>query len=104
MSNVAAFSLDKLHLPTQDDIQLKLLNNALARFCDELEMDSCRLDEARSLATRLVIWRFGRYRFRAKLVTFDNETSLGIYDYAEDGPWQRLTTPRALAEKLTQAL
>lgn len=103
MSNVVAFSLDALQPEPQIDIQLKLLNNALNRFCDAVEIDTCVTDDERKLATREVTWRYGKFRFRAKVVTFDNETSIGQFDYWEGDDWRRLTTPRALAEKLTQA-
>ncbi len=103
MSNVVAFSLDRLQPEPPSDVQLKLLTNALSRFCDAVEEDNSQVDEDRNLITREVTWRYGAFRFRAKLVTLDNETSIGMYDYSDGGNWQRLTTPRALAEKLTQA-
>ncbi len=103
MSNVVVFSLDQLQPEPQSDVQLKLLNNALLRFCDVVESDNSIIDEELNLVTREVVWKYGRYSFRAKLVTFDNETSIGMYDYLDGQEWLRLTTPRALAEKLTQA-
>jgi hypothetical protein len=103
MSDVIAFSLDSLQPEPAVDVQLKLLNNALNRFCDQVEEDVCNVDADRNLVTRKVTWRYGSLRFRAKLVTFDNETSIGQFDFSDGDKWQRLTTPRALAEKLTQA-
>lgn len=103
MSNVVAFSLDSLQPEPQNDIQLKLLNNALSRFCDKVEEDKSTVDEQRNLVIRQVMWRYGPSRFRAKLVTFDNDTSIGQFDFWEGEGWQRLTTPRALAEKLAHA-
>lgn len=103
MTHVKAFSLDSLQPEPQPDVQLKLLNNALARFCDLLEEDSITNDAERNIVTRHVTWRYGSLRFKAKLITFDQEASIGQYDVEVDGDWQRLTTPRALAEKLAQA-
>jgi hypothetical protein len=103
MSNLAAFSLDSLQPEPPQDIQLKLLNNALTRFCDRVELDNCTVDEERNVTTREVIWFYGKYVFRAKLITFDNDTSIGQYDFSDGQSWQRLTTPRALAEKLAHA-
>ncbi len=103
MSQVVAFSLSSLEPEPQDDLQLKLLNNALIRFCDKIELDTYSTDDERRVATREVVWKYGLYWFRAKLVTFDNVASIGQYDYSNGEAWQRLTTPRALAEKLTQA-
>lgn len=103
MTNVKAFSLDSLQPEPQPDVQLKLLNNALTRFCDFVEEDLSTVDAQRSIVTRHVTWRYGTYRFKAKLITFDQEASIGQYDVEVGGQWQRLTTPRALAEKLAEA-
>ncbi len=106
MSDIVAFSLDYLQPEPIEDTQAKLLNNALRRFCDELISDNSVLDEERNILTREVVWNYGNHYFRARLVTFDGQMSIGQYDYATKqypGEWNRLTTPRALAEKLTEA-
>jgi hypothetical protein len=103
MSKVVAFSLNSLQPDPPQNIQMKLLNNALRRFCDRIELDNCTVDEERDLMTREVVWSCGKFIFRAKVVTFDGETSITQYDYSDGTRWQRLATPRALAEKLTQA-
>jgi hypothetical protein len=106
MSDLPVFSLDNLEPPPAEDTQAKVLHNALAHFCDEVEQDNLDDDTEKSLQTRDVIWRYGQYRFRAKLITFAGQASLGQYDYTttlDSEEWQRLTTPRALAEKLTEA-
>ncbi len=103
MSNLVAFSLDSSQPEPQDNVQLKLLNNALTRFCDRIEIDNCTVDEEREVRTREVIWSYGRYWFRAKVVTFHDQASIGQFDYSDGKHWQRLSTPRALAEKLAQA-
>ncbi len=106
MSNLVAFSLDYIQPEPVEDTQAKLLNNALRRFCDEVVADDREVDEEKNVTTREVIWIYGGYRFRAKLVTFDGQVSIAQYDFASSAKpdeWQRLTTPRALAEKLTEA-
>lgn len=106
MADLTAFSLDNLEPMPAEDTQAKLLNNALARFCDKVEQDDTELDTEKSVQTRNVIWKYGNYYFRAKLVTFDGQMSIGQYDVApslDGSDWQRLTTPRALAEKLAEA-
>jgi hypothetical protein len=106
MSNIVAFSLDYLQPDDVEDTQAKLLNNALRRFCDEIIVDSQTTDAEKSVLTREVVWNYGSYHFRAKLVTFDSQVSICQYDFAYKNlpnEWYRLTTPRALAEKLTEA-
>jgi hypothetical protein len=107
MSDIVAFSLDYMQPDNNvEDTQAKLLANALRRFCDQIISDNRYTDEEKSVLTREVVWVFGVYRFRAKLVTFDSQISIGQYDYAsnsEPDEWHRLVTPRALAEKLTEA-
>ena len=103
MSNVMPLSSPNFQTEPGSDIQLNLLQNALSRFCDTIESDTTKLDETRNLVTREVIWLYGHARFRARLITFGNNSSVGMYDVAENGDWHRLTTPRALADRLTQA-
>lgn len=105
MSDLPAFSLDDLN-PEVDDVQVRLLNNALRSFCDKVEHDEHTTDEEKNVATRDVVWQYGNYRFRAKVVTFAGQASIGQFDFTDNltsQDWQRLTTPRALAEKLTEA-
>jgi|GEM_PF-1915222 len=106
MSDIVAFSLDYLQPEPIEDTQAKLLNNALRRFCDELVSDTSAVDEERNILTREVVWNYGNQHFRARLVTFDGQMSIGQYDYATNQcpeEWYRLTTPRSLAEKLTES-
>ncbi|MEI7555443.1 hypothetical protein [Candidatus Chlorohelix sp.] len=106
MSDILAFSLDYIESEPSEDTQAKLLNNALRRFCDEVVLDESLVDEEKNVATRNVVWKYGSYQFRAKLVTFDGQVSIGQFDYSSKrdwAEWNRLTTPRALAEKLTEA-
>lgn len=106
MSDIVAFSLDYIEPEPVDDTQAKLLNNALRRFCDEVVIDEISVDEEKNVATRKVVWKYGSYQFRAKLITFDGQVSIGQFDYSprrDWAEWNRLTTPRALAEKLTEA-
>lgn len=106
MSDMPVFSLDNLEPAPAEDTQARLLNNALARFCDKVESDELVADDEKQVQTRDVVWTYGNYSFRAKLITFDGQMSIGQYDYSaslENREWQRLTTPRALAEKLTEA-
>ena len=105
MSNLHVFSLDNLEPEPVEDTQAKMLNNALTRFCDKIERDELDYDAEQKVQTRNVVWNYGGYHFRARLVTFDGQMSIGQFDYAPSDAegWQRLTTPRALAEKLTEA-
>jgi hypothetical protein len=103
MSDIPAFPMHDLD-QNKDDTQAKLLNNALKSFCDKIIYDNVETDK--EMTTREVVWMFGGLYFRAKLMTFNGQVSLGQYDFTEDyvaGKWQRLVTPRALAEKLTEA-
>ncbi len=100
-----AFSIDDTSAHPVEDPQAKVLNNALRRFCDKLEQDKHTEDKENLLSIREVVWQYGGLRFRAKLVTLDGQFSSGEYFFSEgsDKKWLRLSTPRALAEKLTEA-
>jgi hypothetical protein len=103
MSDIPTFPMHDLD-QSKEDTQAKLLHNALRSFCDKIISDN--VETVREVTTREVTWLFGGTYFRAKLVTFNGQVSLGQYDFTEDyvaGKWQRLVTPRALAEKLTEA-
>jgi hypothetical protein len=103
MSDIPTFSMEELD-QNKDDTQAKLLSNALRSFCDKVISDNSETDD--QVTTREVVWMFGGMFFRAKLVTFNSQVSLGQYDFTTDyanEKWERLVTPRALAEKLTEA-
>jgi len=102
---MSTFSYDETGPLSVEDPQAKLLNNALRRFCDEVEQDKRSTDEDKMLNIRDVIWRYGGLRFRAKLATLGGQLNSGQYFYSSgtDQNWSRLPTPRALAEKLTEA-
>jgi hypothetical protein len=98
-----AFTFDSLQPEPHQDTQLMFLTNALTRYCDVLEEDRSTATDDRNIITRLVVWRYGGNRFRAKLVTLDGEASIGQYEIQVGARWQRLPNPRALAERLNQA-
>lgn len=103
---MSVFSPDDTDPVPVEDPQAKLLNNALHRFCDAVEQDKVNEDKENLLSIREVIWRYGSLRFRAKLATLDGQFSSGEYFYTPDktgNNWTRLPTPRALAERLTEA-
>lgn len=100
-----AFSPEDTGQPPIEDPQQKVLNNALRLFCDKVEQDKQTEDTENTLTVREVIWRYGGLRFRARLATVEGQFSSGEYFFSEasDDKWTRLPTPRALAEKLTEA-
>lgn len=100
-----AFNPDDPGTSPLEDPQAKMLNNALRRFCDKIEQDKNTHDEDNMLKIRDVIWSYGKLRFRAKLATLDGQFSSGEYFFSTGAGqnWTRLPTPRALAEKLTEA-
>jgi len=100
-----AFTPDDSGVAPVEDPQAKMLNNALRRFCDAVEQDKQTHDSDNMLLIRDVIWRYGKLRFRAKLATLDGQFSSGEYFFSSEKSenWTRLPTPRALAEKLTEA-
>jgi hypothetical protein len=103
---MSIFSPDNTDPMSVEDPQAKVLSNALRHFCDEIVQDDRSHDEDKLLSVRDVIWRLGSLRFRAKLATLDGQFSSGEYFFSSDEPsakWKRLPTPRALAEKLTEA-
>lgn len=103
---MSVFSPDDTGPAPVEDPQAKVLNNALRRFCDEVEQDNVSEDKENLLTIRDVIWRYGALRFRGKLATLDGQFSSGEYFFTADKTghnWTRLPTPRAFAEKLTEA-
>ncbi|MEI6043453.1 MAG: hypothetical protein WCS37_03570 [Chloroflexota bacterium] len=103
---MSRFSFDDTGPLSVEDPQAKVLNNALRHFCDKIEQDDLSQDEDKLFNMRDVIWSYGSLRFRAKLATLDGQFSSGEYFYSSQEPdanWIRLPTPRALAEKLTEA-